>query len=335
MLGETRIRCFVDFDKDGKQISHLQLPHSSNTSAYGWIGIPIAVIRNGNGPTLYLEAGNHGDEYEGQIVLARLIRELDPGKIQGRLIVLPAANLPAALAGQRCSPLDGGNLNRSFPGDPDAGPTAAIAHFIESVLLPLCDAALDLHSGGKTLEYIPSALIRERAGDPLAAAKLEALEAFRAPIGYLVSEGREDRTLLAAADRAGVIGVGTELGGAGTVTLKTLEIARRGVRNALAHFGLMDAEPAGDASSRSRLMWVGGPEYYLHAPGRGLFEPAFELGDEVQEGQTAGYIHAVDDPAAPPVEVAFRGAGTVICKRPILQVERGDCLAHLATDFPD
>jgi len=88
MSQETRIRCFVDFEKDGRQISHLQLPYSSNVSAYGWIGIPIAVIRNGRGPTLYLGAGNHGDEYEGQIVLARLIRELDPGALQGRAVGL-------------------------------------------------------------------------------------------------------------------------------------------------------------------------------------------------------------------------------------------------------
>jgi predicted deacylase len=336
MVGETRIRCFLDFERDGRQIGHLQLPHSSNTSAYGWIGVPIAAIRNGSGPTLYLEAGNHGDEYEGQIVLARLIRELDPGAIRGRLIILPAANLPAALAGQRCSPIDGGNLNRSFPGDPDGGPTAAIAHFIESVLLPICDAALDLHSGGRTLEYVPSALVRDRgAGDPLLAAKLGALEAFRAPIGYLVDEGREDRTLLAACDRTGVIGVGTELGGAGTVSRRALEVARRGLRNMLAHFGLIESEPADATGARSRLMRVGGPEYYLYAPAHGLFEPAFELGDEVGAGQSAGFIHAIDDPAVPPLEVAFRGAGTVICKRPIPQVERGDCLAHLATDYPD
>jgi len=331
----TRIRCPVDFERDGKQISHLQLPHSSNISAYGWIGIPLAVIRNGRGPTLYLEAGNHGDEYEGQIVLARLIRELDPGEIQGRLIILPAANLPAALAGQRCSPIDGGNLNRSFPGDPDGGPTAAIAHFIESVLLPLCDAALDLHSGGKTLDYIPSALVRQNgADDPLLTAKLRALEAFGAPIGYVVNEGREDRTLLAAADRAGMVGLGTELGGAGTVTLETLRVARRGVRNILGHFGLMPPPPAENGRVRPRLMQVGGPGYYVHAPGRGLFEPAFELGDEVAPGQTAGFVHAVDDPGALPVEVAFQGGGTVICKRPILRAERGDCLAHLATDHP-
>jgi uncharacterized protein len=332
MPGETRIRCFVDFDRDGKQLSHLQLPHSSNVSAYGWIGIPICVIRNGRGPTLYLGAGNHGDEYEGQITLARLIRELDPAAIQGRLIILPAANLPAALAGQRCSPIDDGNLNRSFPGDPDGTPTAAIAHFIESVLLPLCDAALDLHSGGKTLDYLPSALVRQRADDPLAEAKLAALRVFGAPIGYLVSDAREDRTLTAAADRVGIVALGTELGGAGTVSLETLKVARTGVRNTLAHFGLIEPD-ARAVRAETRLMEVAGPEYYVHAPCSGLFEPAFELGDEVAAGQPAGWIHFVDDPATAPVEVLFRGAGTVICKRPILRVERGDCLGHLATDY--
>jgi hypothetical protein len=332
MPSETRIRCFVDFERDGKQVAHLQLPHSSNVSAYGWIGIPICVVRNGSGPTLYLGAGNHGDEYEGQITLARLIRELDPGAIQGRLIILPAANLPAALAGQRCSPIDDGNLNRSFPGDPDGPPTAAIAHFIESVLLPLCDAALDLHSGGKTLDYLPSALVRQRAGDPLAQAKLAALKAFGAPIGYLVSDAREDRTLTAAADRVGIVALGTELGGAGTVSLETLRIARAGVRDTLAHFGMIEPAPRAPDRAATRLMQVAGPEYYVHAPCSGLFEPAFELGDEVEAGQPAGWIHFVDDPAAPAVEVPFQGAGTVICKRPILRVERGDCLGHLATD---
>jgi predicted deacylase len=330
-VSETRIRCFVDFEKDGKQISHLQLPYSSNVSAYGWIGIPLCVIRHGSGPTLYLGAGNHGDEYEGQIALSHLIRDLDPGRVQGRLIIMPATNLPAAMAGARCSPLDGGNLNRSFPGDANGTPTSAIAHFVESVLLPMCDAAADLHSGGKTLDYVPSALIRRPPGnDPLAAAKRAALEAFHAPIGYIVTDAREDRTITAAADRAGVVGVGTELGGAGTVTRTTLGVARRGVQNLLYHFGLMEGEPEGEPS---RLTEVSGAEYYVHAPCRGLFEPAFELGDTVEAGQRAGLIHFMDDPARAPREVHFQAGGLAICRRPILQVELGDCLGHLATDF--
>ena len=113
----SRIIAEIDYEKDGKQVGWLGLPHSVTRSAYGKIMIPIAVIRNGKGPTVFFQAGNHGDEYEGQIALVKLIRELDPAAIQGRVIVLPAANFPAAMAGTRVSPIDEGNLNRAFPGE--------------------------------------------------------------------------------------------------------------------------------------------------------------------------------------------------------------------------
>ena len=66
-------------------------------------------------------AGNHGDEYEGQIALAKLIRELEPEQVQGRVIILPAANLPAAMAGARVSPID---ERQPQPRVPRRSPTA-------------------------------------------------------------------------------------------------------------------------------------------------------------------------------------------------------------------
>src|SRR6201993_1316286 len=105
-------------------------------------------------------AGNHGDEYEGQIVLGKLIRSLEAMEVRGRIIILPSANFPAAMAGLRTSPLDEGNLNRSFPGDPYGGPTEQIADYIENVLLPQCDFVFDFHSGGSSLTYVPSAMMR-------------------------------------------------------------------------------------------------------------------------------------------------------------------------------
>ena len=62
-------------------------------------------------------AGNHGDEYEGQVTMVRLIQDLEASDIKGRVIIMPAANLPAAMNGTRVSPLDAGNLNRAFPGN--------------------------------------------------------------------------------------------------------------------------------------------------------------------------------------------------------------------------
>ena len=60
----------IDFARDGKQIDWLYLPHSVTRSAYGNIAVPIAVIKNGAGPTVMFMGGNHGDEYEGPIALA-------------------------------------------------------------------------------------------------------------------------------------------------------------------------------------------------------------------------------------------------------------------------
>jgi uncharacterized protein len=71
----------LDLERDGKVLSHLGLPFSVDRSPYFQIKIPICVIRNGTGPSVLLMAGNHGDEYEGELSLARLIRRLDPTRV--------------------------------------------------------------------------------------------------------------------------------------------------------------------------------------------------------------------------------------------------------------
>ena len=111
------IHCEIDLDAQGKHAGYLRLPHSVHRSAYGWLPIPISSIRHGDGPVALVMAGNHGDEYEGQIIVSQLMREIEPDMVTGQLILLPMANFPAAEAGQRVSPLDNGNLNRSFPGE--------------------------------------------------------------------------------------------------------------------------------------------------------------------------------------------------------------------------
>src|SRR5881227_2660294 len=109
----------VDFDRDGVQHGFLRLPYSRDDSAWGSVMIPIAVIRNGTGPTALLTGANHGDEYEGPIALTDLARSLPQAEVDGRVIIAPFMNYPAFRAARRVSPIDGGNLNRLFPGRPD------------------------------------------------------------------------------------------------------------------------------------------------------------------------------------------------------------------------
>jgi predicted deacylase len=183
-------------------------------------------IKNGDGPDVLMQAGNHGDEWEGQIGLGNLIRSLEPKDIKGRLVILPSANFPAAMAGQRISPIDDGNLNRSFPGDADGTITEQIAYFIEHTLLPTFDYSFDFHSGGSSLTDIPSAQAA-RQGDPDRMKKVVGmLKAFGAPVSYLAATSQGGgRTFTSASHRQGVIFMGTELGGGGLVTPHSLKVA--------------------------------------------------------------------------------------------------------------
>jgi uncharacterized protein len=329
---ESRLTAEIDFDRYGKQHGFIRLPYSVHRSAYGWIPIPVACIKNGDGPRILLMAGNHGDEYEGQVALGKLIRSLDVEEVRGRIIILPSANFPAVMAGMRTSPLDEGNLNRSFPGDPYGGPTAQIADYIESTLLAECDYVFDFHSGGSSLTYVPSALMRRPQTPGLLEGGIDMLRTFGAPVGYLVDAGWGDHTLTAAAARAGVRHMSTEIAGGGQVTPTALRIVESGIRRVLAKVGALSGEPP-PAAAKTRIMQVRGQDYYVYAPDPGLFEPLVELGDEVMAGTPAALIHSHDTPWRASAITAFGRAGTVICKRVPGRVERGDCLFHLADDF--
>src|SRR3546814_19323946 len=97
----SRVSNPVDFEKSGRQAGYIRAPLSRNTAGWGVVEIPIFVVQNGSGPTVLFTGGIHGDEYAGQIAVSRLARELAPASVQGRVILLPAVNLPAVMADQR------------------------------------------------------------------------------------------------------------------------------------------------------------------------------------------------------------------------------------------
>lgn len=322
----------VDFDAAGKRAGYLRLPHSVHRSAYGFIPVPVVSIRGGAGPVVLLVAGNHGDEYEGQVALTRLARELEPDDLAGQVIVLSMANYPAAAAGQRVSPIDAGNLNRSFPGDAQGTPTQMMAHWIEAVLLPRCDFAVDLHSGGTSLFY-PAMLLRGQGRDAEEAALLERMQAaFDLPYAWVFQGGggpnSTARTLMGAANRAGVPSVMAELGGGGAVTPDILAATERGLRRVLHALGLLPGHEPDAALGTRELRAVG----TVHAYDAGVFEPLRTVGEAVAEGEVIGRIHAPDRPLGAPVEVAAHAGGMVMALRAMARCERGDALFQIGVE---
>jgi predicted deacylase len=330
----TRITCEVDLDKEGMQHGYLRVPYSSPESAYGWIPVPIAVFANGNGPSVLLMAGNHGDEFEGQIALIKLLKALDVTAMRGRVIILPTANFPAAVVGQRNSPLDGGNLNRCFPGDLNGSPTQMIAHFIEHFIMSRCDYSIDLHSGGASLLYVPCILARYYADVSLREALDGLIASFGAPYAALFRPIQgETRTMSAAAERAGIPHLNMELGGACMIDRSVLGLTESGVRNILRHLGVLsDAPPAAPKREVRRLMLKGSASY-LYSPANGHFEPFADIHEEVKQGQPAGAIHFPDMPWKKETVLEFAVSGVVLCRRVQGWTRLGDCLFQVASAF--
>ncbi len=323
----------VDLWGSGRQVGHLRVPQSRDDSGWGTIAVPIVVVANGTGPTVLLTAGNHGDEYEGQVTLLDLARSLKPEAVSGRVILLPAMHYPACAAGKRLSPLDGRDFNRCFPGDPFGGFALSLAHFVDSVLLPLCDYQMDLHSGGTGMDIVPSAVGHMLDHVEMQQRTLAMADAFGAPITLLLREVNAGPTLLAAAENRGIVALSSELGGAGRLNPAALAITKRGVRNVLRHAGVMAGEPEIGDYGPSRRMTVPDLGHYVFAPCDGIWEAAQGLGAGVKAEAPAGLLHRIEDPAAPPIALHYKATGLLWCVRHAGRVKAGDPVAVIARDL--
>jgi predicted deacylase len=326
----TRIWTPLQLERDGKHADCLRIPISSDRSAYGWLPVPLISVRNGGGKVALLVAGVHGDEYEGPLALMNLARSLEPQDITGQVIIIPSLNFPAVRAGRRSSPLDGGNLNRAFPGHALGTPTEMIAHYLVEVLLPRVDLVVDLHAGGSSLDYVHCAMIRPGRSADEQRSLLELLRIFGAPVSFVTAGqgGGGATTLQAACTQAGVPNVTAELGGGGTLSQPGLELAGAGVKRLLKHVGIA---PMLDVPSppATRFMEVPGVDYFLYAARPGFFEPLASVGDDVRCGQIAGRLYSYEEPLCPPIEVRFERDGQVACRRFPTLADRGDCLFSL------
>ncbi|MFK7765367.1 MAG: succinylglutamate desuccinylase/aspartoacylase family protein [Roseobacter sp.] len=250
-----------------------------------------------------------------------------PEDLAGQVILFPALNTPAVLASSRTSPLDGGNLNRAFPGDENGGPTAMIAHFIEAEILPICDAAIDLHSGGKASFFAPCALATNCSDMGLAERNMDLARALGLPLIWRLGALNDNRSLNSAAERQGVPMIAAELGGGGGIDPSITNQAERGLRQCLQHLGVL----AGNATlppHPARVVELIGPQASLFATGTGLFDRAVAAGADVAKGDLAGMLHYICEPERASEPVTFASSGLVLAHSCRGLVQRGDMLAR-------
>jgi N-alpha-acetyl-L-2,4-diaminobutyrate deacetylase len=317
----------IPLNEDGKYHGHLRLPYSRDESAWGNLMLPVTVVRNGEGPVALLTGANHGDEYEGPIALHDLALNLEPQEINGAVIIVPALNYPAFLAGTRTSPIDKANMNRIFPGKPNGTVSEKIADYFNSTLVPMADLVLDFHSGGKTINFLPLAASHVLDDKQQEARCDAAVRAFGAPYSLKMLEIDNVGMYDTAVEAQGKVFVTTEIGGGGSTSVDTVEIAKNGVRNLLIHAGIVGGtvEPAD-----SIALDMPDSDCFVFSTDEGMIEPVVEIGNEVQTGDLIAKVWRLDRNGEKPVHYHAGRSGILIARHFPGLVKTGDFIAAIA-----
>jgi uncharacterized protein len=292
------------------EIAHVPVATIANGHA---LELVVHTIRGGagDGPTLGLVAGIHGDEPLGVETLRRFVTELDPDSFAGELVVLPVANAYAFQALTRNTPLDMNNLNRVFPGDPNGMLTDQLARAIVDVLVPRCDYLIDMHSGGNlaTVDYV---YLHDDGG---LAESFGCEILFHGPSfpGSLGDHARSN----------GVPTVVSELGGGQQRNAHYVGKGLRGIRNVMKRLEMLPGEP--EVPGRQVVV----DELIVLRPHHGgllisSVEPS-RLGESVAKGTELGQIV---DPftfeVLEVVEAPFDPSLLVLVREPVTKVDPGD-----------
>lgn len=327
------INTALDFHKPGKQQGFLQVPYSHNLGGWANVMIPITIIARGKGPTVLVLGGNHGDEYQGQIAAMKLARELTPEMVSGRIILVPSLNFPAARTATRLSPIDGMNMNRAFPGKEEGSVTSQIAHFLTTVLFPLSDVVIDMHSGGRSMEFVPCSHMHLVPDHEQRARMFAAMLAWNSDFAFIYADVAGTGLLPVEAENQGKLVVTTEMGGGEAIPASVHRITQSGLRNVLIHVGaLKGREQTRESLGKppTILTQALNREDYLLAPESGIFEIAIDLGTKVKLGQTIGFIHHLERPDRAPESIISLSAGYLITMRAPCLTQQGDCVAVIA-----
>lgn len=245
--------------------------------------VPVILVNGAHdGPTLYIQAAQHGPELTGIAAIRNVLASLDPASLRGRIIAVPVVNPPAFANRTRQSPLDQEDMNRKWPGRVTGSLTERIAWVLWQEAVRQADAVVDVHTWNWTT------VNHTRMGDKRSA---ELARIFGTPV--LVREdidsgfkraGYEGKLRIVAME-AGKPAITPELGGAQHLRKQEVAMGERGIRNVLCYLGMIAGQPE-LPPVQTVVSWDSSNE--IRATAGGLFLPEVEHGQRVEEGELLG-----------------------------------------------
>jgi uncharacterized protein len=290
--------------------------------------IPVAVIRGPKpGPTLALVAGAHGTEYASIIALEKLIPELNPADISGTVIIVPLVNLASfEQIVPHLNPIDGKNMNRFYPGNPNGTQTERASWSITKQVVDKSDYLIDLHGGDLDESLRPYSY-----WGPIGNAQQDAVSramvlAFGLDTIILSTDRPRDpnaaRYLETNAGLRGKPSFTAEAGYAGTVQLEDVMALTNGCLNVMRYLKMLP----GNAHPVENPVWIERVAS-ISSETAGVFYPTVERGWYVQEGMKVGYVTDLFGKTVWEVHAPSSGVILHICSVP--SMKKGDTVANI------
>jgi uncharacterized protein len=267
---------------------------TTSTPGNGEITIPVATaVGSGDGPTLLVVAGVHGSEYVGIEATKRLFQWVDSARLRGRLITVPCLNIPAFYGlSAHVNPVDGRDLGRSFPGDPEGSYSERLTDLLWREVVQAADFVVDVHGGDLEEELVEYAQINLTGNETIDAAGEQLARVLDMPM-FLRRPQPADRPtsggLFDMASATGIPAVLSEAGSHGVLDERIVAIHFRGLRNALYHLGMYEGDPTREHPNPLLLHRFTG----IAAPVDGFWRPYVKKGELVKKGQPVGEMQDV------------------------------------------
>lgn len=286
------------------------------------------VVGSKPGPHLLITGGVHGDEWEPMQTARRLIRELDPAQLSGKITLVPVVNEAAFARGKRTAE-DDLDLARTCPGREDGNTTERIAAAL-TALIRTADYYIDLHTAGTVFQMLPLAGYCLHTDPQVLAISRRMAQAFNLPIVWGTNARLDGRSLSVARD-AKIPAIYVEHGGGGTCDPARVNDCVIGCLGVARELGMLEGVPVAahavhyvvedDRDNSGHL------QAQCQASVAGFFQPEVALGDVVAQGQTIGQIWSPLGESLAAIRAYDRGM--VLLLRSFPSVQPGDPLVVL------
>lgn len=250
------------------------------------IEIPVACITGSRpGPTFAVTSGMHAGEYAGILAAQRLVQEVKPEELSGRLIVVPVISTRAfMMRSMQLSPVDDKEAHFCTHGNPEGSYTDLLIDSLFSIV-ESADFLIDLHAGEFAQALLPWVPVPMVGPAELQEASRRLALGFRVPYIELRSDPQSIPSLCIAFADAGIANIWVECGKNGIPTTHDIDVHYDGVIAAMQSVGMLAGEPA-----RPEQIRLDGRRHQVNASRSGVWRPAVNEGDIVERGQPLGEL---------------------------------------------